>query len=150
MACRVRRSETPPSSPSPDSTPPYELRIFPFELHAGDRLTDREGGEWEVTGRPAAYRQGKMVSVRLQKPGEPSVIDVQYWDAHERIRVGAIGMVPLPFPLLEPSQCRVSAWGWPGRPDPARLGPGLCRRYGHQSVWSIDDRGDGSGKDQQR
>jgi hypothetical protein len=28
-----------------------------------------------------------MTSVRLQKPGEPNVIDVQYWDAHERIRV---------------------------------------------------------------
>jgi hypothetical protein len=34
-----------------------------------------------------AYKQGKMTAVRLPKPGEPSVIDVQYWDAHERIRV---------------------------------------------------------------
>jgi hypothetical protein len=38
-------------------------------------------------GTISAYRQGKMVVVRLHKPGEPSVIDVQYWDAHERIRV---------------------------------------------------------------
>jgi hypothetical protein len=63
------------------------MRVFPFELRAGDRVVDPEGRDWEVTGRPAAYRQGKMVAVRLQKLGEPSVIDVQYWDAHERIRV---------------------------------------------------------------
>jgi hypothetical protein len=50
-------------------------------------VTDPEGREWEVTGRPTAYKQGKMTSVRLQKPGEPSVIDVQYLDAHERIRI---------------------------------------------------------------
>jgi hypothetical protein len=63
------------------------LVTVPFELRSGDRWTDPEGREWEVTGRPTAYKQGKMTSVRLQKPGEPNVIDVQYWDAHERIRV---------------------------------------------------------------
>jgi hypothetical protein len=50
-------------------------------------VTDPEGREWEVTSRPSAYRQGKSIAVRLQKPGEPSMIDVQYWDAHERITV---------------------------------------------------------------
>jgi hypothetical protein len=75
------------STGEPAATPADELRVFPFELRAGDPVTDPEGREWEVTGRPAAYRQGKMVAVRLQKPGEPNVIDEQHWDAHERIRV---------------------------------------------------------------
>jgi hypothetical protein len=87
MARRVRRPDAPPSSSRPSKTPPDELRVFPFELRAGDRWIDPEGREWEVAGRPAAYRQGKMISVRLQKPGEPNVIDEQHWDAHERIRV---------------------------------------------------------------
>jgi hypothetical protein len=84
---RISRGLVAGTSSSPGKTPPDELRVFPFELRAGDRVTDPEGREWELTGRPAAYRQGKMVSVRLQKPGEPNVIDVQYWDAHQRIRV---------------------------------------------------------------
>jgi hypothetical protein len=73
--------------PSRGRPAPDEVRVFPFELRSGDRWTYPEGREREVTGRPTAYKQGKMTSVRLQKPGEPSVIDVQYLDAHERIRV---------------------------------------------------------------
>jgi PAS domain S-box-containing protein len=81
-ARRMRWPETPPSSLRP-IPPADELRVFPFELRTGDRVTDPEGREWEVTGRRASYRQGKMVSVQLQKPGEPNLIDVQYCDAHD-------------------------------------------------------------------
>jgi hypothetical protein len=70
---------------APDA-PPKALSVFPFELHRGD-LVNVEGGEWEVAGRPAGYRQGKLVEVRLQKPGDPSVTRVEHWAAHERLVV---------------------------------------------------------------
>jgi hypothetical protein len=73
--------------PFQEARAPDEVRVFPFELRPGDRWTDPTGRDWEVTGRPSAYRQGKMIAVRLQKPGEPSVVEEQHWDAHERIRV---------------------------------------------------------------
>ena len=60
--------------------------MFPFELRAGD-LVNVDGQEWEVAGHPAGYRQGKMVEVRLQKPGDPSVKSGEHWPAHERVAV---------------------------------------------------------------
>jgi hypothetical protein len=43
--------------------------------------------EWQVASRPAGYRQGKLVEVRLQKPGDPSVTRAEHWGAHERVVV---------------------------------------------------------------
>jgi hypothetical protein len=63
---------------------PDVLRVFPLELRPGDRVKD---GEWEVAALPTSYQKGKMVTVRLQKPGDSSVTDVEHWPAHERVAV---------------------------------------------------------------
>jgi hypothetical protein len=62
-------------APAPKA-PRKELRVFPFELRAGDRWTDPEGREWQVTGRPAAYRQGQLIAVRPAStaPAAPIVV----------------------------------------------------------------------------
>jgi hypothetical protein len=62
------------------------LRVFPHELGIGDRVTVG-GTEWEVAATPTGYLKGKMVTVRLRKPGEPTVTDVEHWPAHERVMV---------------------------------------------------------------
>ena len=64
-----------------------ELRVFPFELRPGDRVTLADGREWEVAALPSGYQKGKMVTVRLRKLGDPSVTDVEHWPAHERVTV---------------------------------------------------------------
>jgi hypothetical protein len=71
--------------PKPEAQPD-ELRVFPFELRAGD-LVNADGREWQVVGHPSVYRQGKMVEVRLQKPGNESVTMAEHWAAHQRVRV---------------------------------------------------------------
>jgi hypothetical protein len=63
-----------------------ELRVFPHELRAGDRVTVA-GTEWEVAATPTAYLKGKMLTVRLRKPGDPTVTNVEHWPAHERVMV---------------------------------------------------------------
>jgi hypothetical protein len=55
----------PPPATAPDSG---GLRVFPHELRAGDRVTVA-GTDWEVAGTPSAYLKGKMLTVRLRKPG---------------------------------------------------------------------------------
>jgi hypothetical protein len=45
------------------------------------------GTEWEVAGTPTGYLKGKMVTVKLRKPGEPTVTNVEHWPAHERVTV---------------------------------------------------------------
>jgi hypothetical protein len=72
-------------APAPEA-PSEELSLFPFELRPGD-LVNVDGREWQVAGHPAVYRQGKMIEVRLRKPGDPSVTDVEHWPAHERVAV---------------------------------------------------------------
>jgi hypothetical protein len=62
------------------------LRVFPHELRAGDRMTVG-GTEWEVAATPSGYLKGKMVTVRLRKPGEPTVTNVERWPADERLTV---------------------------------------------------------------
>jgi hypothetical protein len=66
--------------------PANELRVFPHELRPGDRVTVN-GQEWEVAAAPAVYLQGKMQTVRLRKPGDPSVTNVEHMAAHERVTV---------------------------------------------------------------
>ena len=73
-------------APAPEAQPDEQLRVFPFELRAGDLVTVDER-EWEVAGRPAGYRQGKLVEVRLQKPGDPSVARAAHFPAYERVAV---------------------------------------------------------------
>jgi hypothetical protein len=94
MARRKRSMEEKPEAqtaipfqeaPAPNA-PPEELRLFPFELRPGD-LVNVGGRQWEVAGHPAVYRQGKMLEVRLRKPGDPSVTAVEHWPAHERVVV---------------------------------------------------------------
>jgi hypothetical protein len=53
---------------SPEAQP-EELRVFPFELRPGDRVTLADGCEWEVVALPSGYQKGKMATVRLRKPG---------------------------------------------------------------------------------
>jgi hypothetical protein len=74
-------------SPSPGG----QLRVFPHQIHPGDRLTDGEGREWEVTDHPAPYRQGKLVEVRMHAPGDPGTTWEQVWPAHERVTVTRAG-----------------------------------------------------------
>jgi hypothetical protein len=64
-----------------------ELHLYPFELRAGDLVTDERGNGREIVGHPSAYNQGKMHRVRMQKPGDPSVMNIEYWPAHERVAV---------------------------------------------------------------
>ena len=73
-------------APAPVAQPDEQLRVFPFELRPGD-LVNVDSREWEVAGHPAGYRQGKMIEVRLQKPGDPSVTRAEHWGAHERVAV---------------------------------------------------------------
>jgi hypothetical protein len=42
---------------------------------------------WEVADNPASYRMGKMLEVRLHRPGDPSVMTTEHWPAHQRIAV---------------------------------------------------------------
>jgi hypothetical protein len=62
------------------------LRVFPHELRAGDHVTVG-GTEWEVVATPTGYLKGKMVIVKLRKPGDAAVRDVEHWPAHERVTV---------------------------------------------------------------
>jgi hypothetical protein len=66
---------------------PGVLRVFPHELRPGDRVLDDEPHEWEVVALPAAYRKGKILAVRMQKPGDPSVMRDERWPAHAPIAV---------------------------------------------------------------
>jgi hypothetical protein len=72
-------------TPAPDPQP-EELRVFPFELRPGD-LVNVHGIEWQVASHPTVYRLGKMVEVRLQKPGDPNLTSAEHWGAHERVAV---------------------------------------------------------------
>jgi hypothetical protein len=60
------------------STDTDGLRVFPHELRAGDRVRLADGREWAVAGPPETYQGGKMVRVRLRKPGDATVLDVEY------------------------------------------------------------------------
>ena len=33
------------------------------------------------------YLKGKMVIVKLRKPGDPAVTNIEHWPAHERVTV---------------------------------------------------------------
>jgi hypothetical protein len=70
--------------PPPD--PPGTTRVLPMLLRIGDRLTD-ETGEWEIIARPYTTAGGKNARVRVQRVGEPTVIELRTWGAHERISV---------------------------------------------------------------
>jgi hypothetical protein len=61
-------------------------RVLPYELRRADHVTVN-GTEWEVAAAPAVYLQGKRLTVRLQKPGDPSVTDAQDGPAHRRVTV---------------------------------------------------------------
>ena len=43
--------------------------------------------EWQVVAHPTGYRHGKMVVVRMQKPGDPSIKRDEHWPAHQRVPV---------------------------------------------------------------
>jgi hypothetical protein len=62
------------------------LQLFPHELRPGDRLMIGDQA-WEVADNPASYRMGKMLEVRLHKPGDPSAMTTEHWPAHQRIAV---------------------------------------------------------------
>jgi hypothetical protein len=71
--------------PRPSTTADTDgLRVFPHELRAGDRVTVA-GTAWEVAATPTGHLKGKMLTVRLRKPGEPTVTGVEHWPAHERV-----------------------------------------------------------------
>jgi hypothetical protein len=55
-----------------------ELRLFPHELRPGD-LVNVHGVDWQASSHPAVYRMGKMVEVRLHKPGDPSLTSAEHW-----------------------------------------------------------------------
>jgi hypothetical protein len=62
------------------------LELFPHELRPGDRLMIGDQA-WEVADNPASYRMGKMLEVRLHRPGDPSAMTTEHWPAHQRIAV---------------------------------------------------------------
>jgi hypothetical protein len=57
-----------------------------MELQVGDRLTD-ETGECEIIGRPYTTNAGKDAHARVQKVGQPGVVGVRTWGAHEKVSV---------------------------------------------------------------
>jgi hypothetical protein len=70
----------------PDSAPPTTAHVLPMELQIGDRLTD-ETDEWEVVSRPYTSNAGKNAGVHVKKVGQPDVIEIRIWRAHERVSV---------------------------------------------------------------
>jgi hypothetical protein len=81
---RPARAKPAPNAPGADAAP---LTVLPHQLRAGDRVLDEPGHDWEIIGHPSAYRQGKMVAVKMQKPGDPSTRREHHWPAHERVPV---------------------------------------------------------------
>ena len=79
--------EPQPAGSTRGSPSSQELLVFPHELHPGDRVLDDEPHEWQVVAHPTGYRQGKMIVVRMQKPGDPSVTRDEHWPAHQRVPV---------------------------------------------------------------
>jgi len=73
-----------PTPPAPVSS--SATRVLPMELRVGDRFTDA-AGEWEVASRPYTSNAGKNAGVRVKKVGQPEVIEIRSWGAHERIVV---------------------------------------------------------------
>jgi hypothetical protein len=69
----------------PEAQP--ELHVFTFGLRPGDRITRADAREWEVADPPETYQGGKMVRVRLRRPGDTTVTDVEYWPAYQRVKV---------------------------------------------------------------
>jgi hypothetical protein len=61
-----------------------------MELQLGDHLTD-EAGEYEVIGRPYTTTAGKDARVRVRRVGQPDVIEIRIWRAHERVTVRRAG-----------------------------------------------------------
>jgi len=57
-----------------------------MQLQVGDRFTD-ETGEWEIVGRPYTTGGGRIVHTRVQKVGEPTVVEKRSWGAHEKVAV---------------------------------------------------------------
>jgi hypothetical protein len=68
----------------PDASNAAVTRVLPMQLKQGDRLTD-ETGEWEIIGRPYTTNAGKDAHARVGKVGQPDVVEVRTWGAHERV-----------------------------------------------------------------
>jgi hypothetical protein len=70
----------------PDASNAAVTRVLPMQLKQGDRLTD-ETGEWEIIGRPYTTNAGKDAHARVGKVGQPDVVEVRTWGAHEKVSV---------------------------------------------------------------
>jgi len=70
--------------PAPLKTP--EPRLLPMQLQIGDRFTDSRG-EWRVTGRPFTTAAGKNAHARAELVTQPTVTEIHFWGAHERVVV---------------------------------------------------------------
>jgi hypothetical protein len=80
VARRPERKREPPARLLNDH------RVLPMQLQVGDRLA-HETGEWEVVGRPYTTNAGKDARVRVRRVGQPDVIEIRIWRAHERVSV---------------------------------------------------------------
>ena len=70
--------------PDPPKAP--ELRLLPMQLHIGDRFTDSRG-EWRATGRPFTTAAGENAHARAELVKQPTVTEIHFWGAHERVAV---------------------------------------------------------------
>ena len=66
------------------ASPPNRSTRTSFRVGAGDRFTD-EKGEWEVTSRPVAFKQGHEVRARVQRVSDPRSVKDAVWPAHEKL-----------------------------------------------------------------
>ena len=80
---KAREQAKPPAGQRPD---PGAASVLPMDLQVGDRFTDH-GFEWEVLTRPAHMHGGKMLRVRIRRPGIPETERDMSWPAHERVEV---------------------------------------------------------------
>jgi hypothetical protein len=63
------------------------LRVFPHQLLRGDLYRHAESVEWTVVHAPTTYRDGKRMSVKFRRPGDPTAEPARDWAPHEKVAV---------------------------------------------------------------
>jgi len=102
-------------------SPPGTIRVFPIQLHMGDRLIDATG-EWEILGRPQTTAGGKNSHVRVQRVDKPGVTETRLWGSYEKVMVMRRATAGHVCPHLG---AWLSQWRRPAR---ERVGPRINHR----------------------
>src|SRR5262245_52405394 len=74
------------------------LSLLPMEIQIGDRFSDQDF-EWEVVTHPVAFRGGKTLWARIQRPGLPESEREITWPAHVTVQIGNNEPHPPTVPL---------------------------------------------------